>query len=341
MKLHRYIKLKFYLFLFNILKNFFSLLGLNFYQVPYSNYSSIIYLIYKKNSKKKYKGIRRNRYFNFDVFSQESDLRAVFKNCWDEEATRIAVLVLLTKLLNRFDFYDIGANYGLYSLPFLKIDNVCRHLIVEPNPFLVTCLEKTFLGSKAKIISNALTNDIKEKKLLFNLKPFASGASTLEDFIINPAPLSTLKMNVNTISHSKMFDKYKVANKCIIKIDIEGSESYLLKDGFLETLSKIYQDFIIIIEFIPRLLNKNQVNIFINKLSKYYCVPLTNLNYRNETKYKYAKNFFLNKNSISRFYQTNYGKGILWFINDKKFLYSDIIIFSSEILAKNSLDIKY
>ena len=39
-------------------------------------------------------------------------------------------------------------------------------------------------------------------------------------------------------------------------------------------------------------------------------------------------------------YETNYGKGILWFINEKNFLYSDIIIFSSEKLAKNSLDIK-
>ena len=71
-------------------------------------------------------------------------------------------------------------------------------------------------------------------ELLFNIKPFASGASSLETPLKHP-PLSTLQVGVEGLSYSRMFEKYKVAKQAIIKIDIEGSELSLLKDGFLDS----------------------------------------------------------------------------------------------------------
>jgi len=339
-RLYKYIVIKFRKFFNWILRRSFSAFGFNFDLVPYSDWTSSIYLLYKKNVLKKYNGLKQNNYFKFNVFSQESDLRAVFENLWDEDATRILTLFSLNKLFDKFDFFDLGANYGLYSLPFSKIDKVSTHLIVEPNPFLTTCLEQTFLGSKAQIISNAITVPSQQKNLLFNIQPFFSGGSTLKILPQYRPPLNTLQISVNSMSYPQMFDKYKVARNAIIKIDIEGSEIDLLKDGFLDYLTKIYEDFIIMIEYIPEFYSKDDINIFTSRLSNYYCIPLTNLNYRSESKYEgYEIDFFLNKNSINRFYKTNYEKGIDWFVNDKRFLYSDIIVFSSEKLAKEAISL--
>lgn len=340
-KIYKYIVRKLIKFIYWILTKAFSAFGFNFKLVPYSDWSSTIYLLYKKNTSKNYNSLKQNNYFKFNVFSQESDLRADFKNLWDEEATRILTLFSLNKLFDKFDFFDLGANYGLYSLPFLKTNKVRSHIIVEPNPFLITCLEQTFSGSKAKIISKAITASNDQRNLLFNIQPFFSGGSTLK-FIpkYSNVPLSTLQIRVDAMSYPEMFNNYKVANKAIIKIDIEGSEVDLLKDGFLDHLNKIYEDFILMIEYIPEYYSKDEIKIFTSCFSNYYCLPLTNLNYIRASKYQnFDIDFFSNTNSINKFYKINCGKGIDWFANEKNFLYSDLIFFSSKKLAENFMNL--
>ena len=337
LNIFKFIKNKVNSFLFIILRKSFSILGLNFEKVDYSDWTSSIYLLYrgsKYNSKNT--SIKKVNYFKFNVFYQPSDLRAVFKNYWDDESTRIAALFSLNRLLYKYDFYDLGANYGLYSLPFSKSSKVDSLVVVEANPFLIPCLKKTFLTSKAKVISCAITDSNLKDELLFNIKPFASGASSLETPLKHP-PLSTLQVGVEGLSYSRMFEKYKVAKQAIIKIDIEGSELSLLKDGFLDCLKRTYDDFIIMIEYIPKFYSKGEIDTFASYFSEFYTLPLTNLNFRNLSEFKdNEKDFLLNENSINRFYKTSYGKGIDWFANDKKLLYSDIIVFSSEKLAKEA-----
>lgn len=191
---------------FNLISKILSAFSFNLELVPYRNWTSNIFIIYKK--KINYE-LEKKKYFNFDVFFQKSDLRAVFPNYWDEESTRIASLFSLNKLFHEFDFFDIGANYGIYSLPFIKSKKIGRHLIVEANPFLVTCLEKTFEKTRANIISNAVTAFNVKKKLLFNIQPFGSGSSSLENSKKIRSPLSTLQLSVNSIGYYDMFQKYK------------------------------------------------------------------------------------------------------------------------------------
>tara|TARA_Y100000389_G_scaffold167531_1_gene172778 strand:- start:25709 stop:26737 length:1029 start_codon:yes stop_codon:yes gene_type:complete len=336
-KIYRKIIKKYKNLFFWVLRKICSAFGFNL--VLYSSWSNI-YLIFKKKKDKKYFGIKKNTYFNYNVFSQESDLRANFNNYWDEESTRIAVLVSLNKLFNKFDFFDLGANYGLYSLPFVNLDKVTSHLVVEPNPLLVTCLEKTFSKSKVKIISNAITDTSQKKKLLFNINPFQSGSSNLESPVTKSYPLSAVQMGVDGISYSDMFNKYKMEKNVIIKIDIEGTEINLLKDGLLDYLKNTYQNFVIMFEYIPKFYSKDQNDFIKKQLSNYYCIPLTNYNYRNEPKNKnYRKDFFLNDNVINRFYKTRYENGIEWFANEKQLVYSDLIIFSSQKLAKEAMNL--
>jgi FkbM family methyltransferase len=332
---------RFNIILIKFLSKILSIIDLNLELVPYSNWSSSIFLIYKKQNKKSFR-LQKQNYFNFNIFSQESDLRAIFPNYWDEESTRIASLFSLSKLYDEFDFFDIGANYGLYSLPFLKSKKIGCHLIVEPNPFLITCLEKTFEKSKVKIISNALTACNKKKKLLFNIKPFGSGSSSLETStkIKSPPPLSNLQLNVNNIGYRDMFRKYKTKKNVIIKIDIEGTEVNLLKNGLLDYLNRTYQNFIIMIEYVPKLYNRAQNNLFKKKLLNYHCITLTNTNFKSEVKYNnYKRDFLLKENSINRFYKSSCHKGIEHLVFEKNFLYSDILIFSSKKLAKQALSL--
>lgn len=336
-KFHRKIIQKYKKLFFWILSKICSAFGFNL--VLYSNWSNI-YLIFKKNKDKKYFGIKKNTYFKYNVFSQESDLRAIFNNCWDEESTRIAVLVSLNKLFNKFDFFDLGANYGLYSLPFFNLDKVTSHLILEANPLLATCLKKTFSNSKVKIITNAITVTGQKKKLLFNINPFESGSSSLENPLIESYPLYKVQMDVDGISYSDMFNKYKMEKNVIIKIDIEGTEINLLKDGLLDYLKNTYQNFIIMLEYIPKFYSKEQNDFIKKQFSNYYCIPLTNYNYRNDPKNKnYKKDFFLNDNVINRFYKTRYGNGIEWFANEKQLVYSDLIVFSSQKLAIEAINL--
>ena len=325
-----YKKLKDIIFL--VFKKSLLIFGLSIELVPYSNWTSSIYLIFKKNLDIKY-GIKQNNYFNFNIFSQESDLRAVFNNNWNEASTRIAALASLAKLFDKFDFYDVGANYGTYSLPFTNLDEVSSHVIVEANPILTTCLEQTFLKSKAKIISKAITVPGDAKRMKFNIKPFASGASTLEN-IKKPTPLSSVQIDVECIDYKNLYETFKHSNNVIIKIDVEGTEIKLLKGNMLKYLDETYQSFIIMIEYIPKIYSVEQNNIYKKKLANYYCVPLTNYNFIRNSNYEhYQKNFFLHDNPIKHFYKTRYGKGIDWFAENEEFSYSDIIIFSSEKLA--------
>jgi len=333
------VKMKFFFkkVILNILTKLFSFFGFLLEEVSYSSWSSKIFILYKKKLKKPY-GLIKNNYFNFEIYSQESDLRAVFNNNWDEESTRIFSLLSCSYLFEEFDYYDIGANYGLYSLPFLKLDNVQNHVIIEPNPFLTTCLEKTFSSSKVKLIEKAIYTD--NQKKLFSVYPFASGGSNLENFNSKSSPLSNLKINVDCLSYAEVFTTNQNSKSAIIKIDIEGAEADLLKNGLLDYLSKLYKDFILMIEFVPKFLSKDQTDQFKNSLSNYYCIPLSNLNFiPSSLNDNLETNFFLNKNSLKKYYKINFNLGIEWCLKEQNLKYADIFIFSSEKLAKKAADL--
>lgn len=340
LQIKRFLKLKISFLIFRFVKNLFSIVGLDIEVVPYSDWSSKIYLISKKKSENNDFKIKKNFYFKNIVYSQGSDLRGVFKNEWDEESTRILSLFSLNKLFKKLDFFDFGANYGIYSLPFASLDKVSSHVILEANPFLVTCLEMTFSNSKTNIVPMAVTTNDKKEKLLFNVHPFGSGGSALENVKKSPGILSTLQININTISYEYIFEKYKISDNVILKIDIEGSEIHLLKNGLLEYLNKKYKNFIILVEYIPNLYSIDQDLFFKKKLSDYFCLPLSNLNYIYESENKNLQiDFLLESHKVSDFYKINYERGIDWFANEKDLLYSDIIVFSSKKLADQAYEL--
>ena len=306
-----------------------NLFGYQIYLAPYSGWSSPVYLIYSKNNEFMGQGLRKFSYFGKSVWCQSQDLRAYVRSIWDEESSRIKALFDCSNLFAQFDFFDIGANYGLYSLPFASNPRVGSCVLVEANPFLVTCLEKTFLDTRARVINKALwkSDDV---NLLFNIRPFASGASSL-NLTHATAPLQSLGLKLSSIGIKTLFGNHHQSRSAIVKLDIEGGEIDLLQENLLfASLSALYDDYVVMMEYIPKQYNVSQLAFLRKALSASYCCPLANFNFIES---KTSKPFEFSHGSISDFYDLNCQIGVEWFDSDPSFEYADILIFSSGELA--------
>ena len=298
-------------------------------EVSCSNWTSPFWILYDKNVwEKKSSELIVSDYMGFKITNQNSDLRAVFNNEWDQESSRIFALYTCSKIFETFDWFDIGANYGLYSLPFINSKKAVKSIIVEPNPFLTTCLHETFSDTKAEIIEAAVCTT-KESNTHFHIKPFISGASSIRE-VKKTHPLLSLCLKVKAINYRELISVNKISSCAVVKLDIEGYEINLLQDSFLEYLSETYDRFVLFIELIPSQLSAKELEVYTDILSQFYCLPLTNSNYKPNNKDIFSKeSFFRSTKKVSEFYQIDCKKGIDWFINDPKFSYGDIIVFSN------------
>ena len=167
----------------------------------------------------------------------------------------------LKKINKRYEFIDIGANQGIYSLIASNNSNIKRIFAFEP-------VDQTFKLLKKNIKINGLTNIITKKFAISNYNGKAkilfdknhSGAATIKNGYLDPSINSIL---IKTINFKVLNSLIKSNYRKVVKIDVEGHE--------LEVINQLIKtDFIKLIDFIYVEINfkLNSFSIILNKLKK-------------------------------------------------------------------------
>jgi FkbM family methyltransferase len=167
----------------------------------------------------KYKGITSN-YIDWGVYfkgGHEKSLVNYFKN-----------------KISKFDyFFDIGANSGTISLPFIFEDNL-KIICFEPLKYSFNKLEKNFevnnAPSRHQLHRLAISNHKGNTKIHFSKTNENPGFASIDNYFKHQN-LSTEEVELNTINNL-----FKIKNKNLIfKIDVEGYEKKVI-EGALEIL---------------------------------------------------------------------------------------------------------
>jgi FkbM family methyltransferase len=172
----------------------------------------------------------------------------------------LKIIKFLIKNLKEDDiFYDIGANYGFYTLLAQEFITKGEIHTFEPNPKIFKLLIE---NSRLDIFKNTFLNEMalsdKTGETEFYDREISrhSGGSSLIKHQ-NFKKYKVIKVKTNTL------DDYILNHKpsTIMKIDIEGGEPFVLRSA-----SRLLQEYgpTIIMEFGPDDLHKKAVNILLN-----------------------------------------------------------------------------
>lgn len=325
-----------------LINKIFQLFGYKLVIGSYSGKNTLILVFYKKLFLKRIQPVNNSligkaKFFEFDIFHQIYDRRAIFYNKWDLESTLVAALAQSSELFSDKDIFDLGSNYGIFSLPYVNDKSINSHILVEANPFLTTCLKKTFNDNQV-ILNNAITGKINPLNEFVNLNiiPGGSGSSSMDPNIKDKNPFFSYALDVKAITPSLLFQTYKKSNNAVIKMDIEKQELNLLRNGFLETLKKSYDNYVVLIEF---LISENQSFIneeFIQYFANYPIILFGEHNWKKNPQ-RINKNDFLDGRNLNlkKFYDFNLTTGIQ--INLKNIHSLEILLFSDRNLATKFL----
>jgi FkbM family methyltransferase len=193
------------------------------------------------------------------VYLADADASALyfFNTLYGDE---IKIIKFLIKNFKDDDiFYDIGANYGFYTLLAQEFITKGEIHAFEPNPKIFKLLRES---ARLDIFKNTFLNEValsgKAGETDFFDREISrhSGGSSLIKLQY------FLKYKVIKVK-TTILDDYILNHKppTIMKIDVEGGESLVLK-GALKLLKKYSP--IIIMEFLPDDLHREAVNILLN-----------------------------------------------------------------------------
>jgi len=137
-----------------------------------------------------------------------------------------ANLALLQRLVPHDGvFWDIGANYGLFSLELCASQRARRVVAVEPQPALVRLMRQSLEKNPASaiwVVEKAVASGSKNMPLAVPKGSFAR-ASLVEQF--HDADI----IQVATLPLSSLLDIYGPPD--VVKIDVEGAELDVLESG--------------------------------------------------------------------------------------------------------------
>ena len=129
---------------------------------------------------------------------------------------------------------DIGGNIGAFSLLVAKESPKCNIYAFEPEPNNFAIFKKNILENKfdkrIKIFQQAVSGETKKEKLFISeYSPYHSLLSkNYKKFIF-----------INSVSLDNIFQKNKIKNCDLLKIDCEGSEFNILYSTSKKTLNRI------------------------------------------------------------------------------------------------------
>ncbi len=199
-------------------------------------------------------------FFGRDIYVYLADADATmlyFFNTLSVVETKI-IKFLIKNFKDDDIFYDIGANYGFYTLLAQEFITKGEIHAFEPNPKIFKLLRE---NSRLDIYKNTFLNEMalsdKTGETEFFDREISghSGGSSLVKY--QYLKYKVIKVRTTTL------DDYISNHKppTIMKIDVEGGESLVLKGG-LELLKKYSP--MIIMEFFPDDLHREAVNILFN-----------------------------------------------------------------------------
>lgn len=327
--------------------------GYKWLTLPYSSNRFTVHKLIKDNRLQSspqdsynLRPISSTSYFGHEVYHQTNDMRAHFPNLIDEDLTRILVLFAVINFYKKeheLHFLDIGANYGTYSLPCIELN--IPHTLVEPNPFIVTCLHKTFTTDNATILSSALvTNEAYDKnsEINMNIMPSLSGGSSIRNSISNSTATQyeVYNLSVKAMTLNEILNHVSAkCDFCIIKLDIEGLELEMFENGFISSISERFSNFVLMVEYLPKLMTERESEIFVSHISEYKTLILSDKSYKPgnssvSERHKTLGSFFDGNIRISDYYQKNISMNKEEIEkNLKNCNYADLVIFSSIDLA--------
>jgi FkbM family methyltransferase len=135
---------------------------------------------------------------------------------------------------------DIGANVGLWAVPLSSHFETV--VCFEPVPESAECLRKNTEGRNV-IVHQLALSDRSGTDNINILEPFkASGAASFLPVTKGGKPLASRSISVEV----RTLDGFRLSNVDLIKIDVQGWESHVLK-GAVETLERcrpmlVYED---------------------------------------------------------------------------------------------------
>jgi len=167
----------------------------------------------------KYKGITSN-YIDWGVY---------FKGGHEK-----GLVNFLKKEIYDFDiFFDVGANSGTVSLPFIFEKNL-KIICFEPLNYsykkLVENFKINFSPERHQLNKIALSNKIEASKIYFSKTNENSGFASIDNYY-DLEDLSVENVKLNTLDNMYEFENKKI----FLKIDVEGYEKKVI-EGALETL---------------------------------------------------------------------------------------------------------
>ena len=169
---------------------------------------------------------------NLRMFVDKSSLvgqSLVERGYWEKLETEILVDVLrcLVKQYDSVIFVDVGAHIGYYACLAAKvIDNKGKVYAFEPDPFNYSLLIKN-------IKINNLKNIIPVNKAMSNKKGYVKLHLMPESgqHSIVHGQCSRYSIDVETTTLDEFFKANKIDKINLIKIDVEGAESYVIEGG--------------------------------------------------------------------------------------------------------------
>jgi len=323
-------------------------------KLPYSNLNftvhKIIYddrCIVQSNTESP---IKVDLYFGHEVYTQSNDLRSYLHNILDEEASRIFGLQKLFSAAQlRYDvtFFDIGANYGTYSLPAAESD--IHAILVEPNPFVCACLSRTYRDKNVTIVNKAIVDSgtaALDSEISINLMPSLSGSSSVSSQIVREenTQYEVFELEVECVTIDELCLLADASSDFgVFKIDIEGLELKLFKDDLINKIRSRFEHFVLMVEYVPAVMSENEAKDLRNYLTELPTIILSDKNYRFNHRHL-SKNFSsfgaLGAQDIKLKHIFNELKLLSKkeaAAKLKQVTYADVLVFSSKDLAEQLL----
>lgn len=143
----------------------------------------------------------------------------------------------LTRTLKDDDvFYDVGANYGFYSVLADTLIKKGRVHVFEPHPLLAKCLRRSLVNGVC-VNEVALSNKIGEVTFYDKYSIGHSGGSTMIEEVGSNGEKA---VSIRTVATTSLDEYVKTHTPpTVIKIDVEGAERFVLEGG-RETLKKYH-----------------------------------------------------------------------------------------------------
>jgi FkbM family methyltransferase len=147
--------------------------------------------------------------------------------------------LLVDKLMAGDVFYDIGANFGFFTILASKLVKTAGQVYaIEPVPDNARIIRMNTKANRLKnvlVIEKAISENEGYRKLLITQH---HGGSTLSDTGIVPADMIK-EMNVDVTTIDFLVTKGGLSPPTVIKLDVEGAELKAFS-GMQKTIDKFY-----------------------------------------------------------------------------------------------------